>query len=364
MDLKWVGVAVAGFLCLVAGIAVAVLWPMPRLRRVLRPLAHVDRLTRLPEYTRVERTRIVSAIISGVLLLIVFCTALLTSARPVGFSSATRNFESLHPEDIMLCVGEPVTDPTTAGVLNYFARQARTFDAQRIGLTSPSLRVVPLTRDHQFAADRFERFATLAGLQRDLTAGKKLTDAQLAELRTGTGEFSRTVEYLDYVRSVEDILALCITGFPSFEDRSPRRRSIVYLGFSALRAPDDERKSLFTEQDIKNMADRAGVQINVLSRSDVLQWSEQGSETLNAIVGATGGKFFPYNPAGTGTAAADVTEPTLAADLDQIRANPPDVVLPNGVMVSSRTWDYPNVPLTVSVLVSVLLCLALAVLRR
>ncbi len=364
MDLKWLGVAVAGFICLVAVIAVAVLWPMPQARRILRPLAHVDRLTRLPEYARVERTRLVSALISGVLLLIVFCTALLTSARPVGFSSATRNFESLHPEDIMLCVGEPVTDPTTAGFLNYFARQARTFDAQRIGLTSPSLRVVPLTRDHELAADRFERFAALAGLQRDLNAGKKLSDTQLADLRTGIGEFSRTVEYLDYVRSVEDILALCMTGFPSFEDRSTRRRSIVYLGFSALHAPDDKRKSLFSEQHIKDMAARAGIQINVLSRSDVLQWSEQGSDTLDAIAGATDGKFFPYNPAGTATAGSDGTEPTLAAALDQIRANPPNVVLPNGVMVSSRTWDYPNVPLGVAVVVSLLLCISLAVLRR
>jgi hypothetical protein len=33
-------------------------------------------------------------------------------------------------------------------------------------------------------------------------------------------------------------------------------------------------------------------------------------------------------------------------------------------MLTQRTWDYPNLPLTVSILVAAILCLSLAVLRR
>lgn len=364
MDLRWLWVAIVGFMALAVCIAVAAVWPLPQVRRILRPLAHVDRLTRLPEYGRVDRTEFWSTLITGVLLLIVFTTALLTSARPSGFWSATRNFESLHPEDIMLCVGEPVTDPTTAGFLRYFAAQTRSYDTQRIGLTSPSLRVVPLTRDYQYVSDRFEQFAALPALQHKLDGKQELTNAESAALRTGIDEFSRTVQYMDYARSVEDILALCMTGFPSFEDRSTHRRAVVYIGYSALRSPDETRKSLFDQQDIKNMAAKAGIQINALSRSDVLQWSEQGDDSLRSITEATGGKFFAYNPVGTAAAGEEATEPTLTADLDQIRDNQPSVVLPNGTMVSRRTWDYPDVPLTTALMASLLLCVSLAVLRK
>ena len=114
MELRWWPVAVIGVLVLGTVIAVAALAPMARMARVLRPLANVERLTRLPEYARVDRVQFWSMLITLILLVTTFGAALLTTARPVGFSSATRNFEAVHPEDIMLCVGEPVTDPTTA----------------------------------------------------------------------------------------------------------------------------------------------------------------------------------------------------------------------------------------------------------
>ncbi|WP_421843931.1 hypothetical protein [Mycobacterium sp.] len=35
----------------------------------------------------------------------------------------------------------------------------------------------------------------------------------------------------------------------------------------------------------------------------------------------------------------------MATQLDKIRANPPNVVLPIGIVVTKRSWDYPNAPL-------------------
>lgn len=364
MDLRWWTVFIVGAVALVAVVALATLVPLARITKVLRPLAHVDRLTGMPEYARVARIQFWSMLITLVLLLGLFGAAVLTTSRPVGLSSASRNFEAVHPEDIMLCVGQPVTDPTTAGFLNYFAQQVRTFDTQRIGLTSPSLRVVPLTRDDDYAAAQFSRFAGLATLQHDLDTDKKLAGPQADELRAGINDFSRTVTYDDYARSIQDILALCMTGFPSFDDKSTRRRSLIYLGHSNIGSPEDTRAALFSDQQVTDMAAAAGIQVNVITRADINNSTPEANDALAAAAFATGGRSSVYNPAGTAGDTPSGTDPTLAGLLDTIRDNPPDVVLPSGTVITRRSWDYPNVPLISSMLLAGLLFLSLAVLRR
>ncbi|WP_123027310.1 hypothetical protein [Mycolicibacterium stellerae] len=364
MDLRWWAVFIVGAVALGAAVALATMVPMDRITRVLRPLAHVDRLTGMPEYARIARIQFWSMLITLILLLALFGTALLTTSRPIGLSSASRNFEAVHPEDIMLCVGQPVTDPTTAGFLNYFAQHVHTFDTQRIGLTSPSLRVVPLTRDDDYAAAQFSRFAGLASLQHDLDTDKKLAGPQADELRAGINDFSRTVTYDDYVRSVQDILALCMTGFPSFDDKSTRRRSLIYLGHSRFGSPEDTRAALFSDQQVKDMAAAAGIQVNVITRADINNSTPEANDALTAVASASGGRASVYNPAGTAGDSPSGTDPTLAGLLDKIRDNPPNVVLPSGTIITRRSWDYPNVPLIGSLLMAGLLFLSLAVLRR
>jgi hypothetical protein len=106
MDLMWWPLAAAGLVALAAVVVLALVLPPDRARRRLRPLAHVDRLTSLPEYARVRRRELLLAAITLALLVILFSTAVLTAARPSG---SDRDFEALHPEDIMLCVADPVT---------------------------------------------------------------------------------------------------------------------------------------------------------------------------------------------------------------------------------------------------------------
>ena len=60
MGLTWWPVAVAGFACLAMAVAAALLLPMEQVRRQLRPMANTSRLTRIPEYARVARARLVS----------------------------------------------------------------------------------------------------------------------------------------------------------------------------------------------------------------------------------------------------------------------------------------------------------------
>ena len=363
MGLKWWPVILVGLVCLAAAVAAASLLPMAKVQRVLRPLAHVERLTRLPEYVRIYRIYFLSVIITGVLLLATFATAVYAGARPVGSSNSTKQFDTEHPEDIMLCVGEPVTDPSTANFLKHYAEQVKSFDTQRIGLTSPTLRVVPLTRDYDFAADRFDYFAKMARIQQDLDTGKQVSDADRAELKDGIEKFSQPITYVDYAKSAEDILALCMTGFPQFDGKSTHRRSLIYLGYSALRSPDEQRAQLYTEQAIKDMGVAAGVQINVISRSDVVQSTQDANTRLESIAQATGGKFALYNPAGTAKADQG-SDPTLDRLLDQIKDNPPEAVLPSGTIVSRQSWDSPEYALLASIITAILLCASLAVLRR
>ncbi|MDQ1539801.1 MAG: hypothetical protein QOH29_527, partial [Actinomycetota bacterium] len=107
MDLKWWPVAAIGATCFVAAVALAALVPMTAARTRLRPLANVARLTRLPEYAKVARLRSLSTVVTLLVLTVMFGAATWAAARP---TVASTDFYAAHPEDIMLCVGQPATD--------------------------------------------------------------------------------------------------------------------------------------------------------------------------------------------------------------------------------------------------------------
>ena len=333
MDLRWWPVAVAGLVCLAMAFALAMLLPMEQVRRRLRPTGEhcaSDAAARIrPGGPSADHCRRSSR---SSLLVLMFGAAVLATARPAGWSSLGT---SEAPEDIMLCVAEPVTERTTGEFLTYFARQATTYGTQRIGLTSANRRVVPMTRDYQYAAGKFGDFAQAVEMPEDAAEDM-------------AASFSPPVRYVDYAPSVEDILALCMTGFPSFEHKSTHRRSLIYLGPSTIRSPGETRPSMFTDQRATDMAATAGIQINVISPSG------QENNTLRTTSESTGGQYFRIYPSG-----AD-----LSAQLDSIRSNAPDTALPDGTTLSGWFGDSPTIPLAVAVATSVLLCLSLMVLRR
>jgi hypothetical protein len=332
VGLTWWPVAVAGFACLAAAIALAMLLPMEQVRRQLRRLANSSRLTGLPEYARMARARLASMLVAVVLLTLLFSAAVVASARPSGwwFSSSAADA----PQDIMLCVGQPVTDKTTGAFLTYFAGQARTYGTQRIALTSPNRRVIPMTRDYQYVAGRLGELA-------------KLSQGPADDAAT-TASFSPAVSYVDYASSVEDILALCMTGFPSFDSTSSHRRSLIYLGPGQIRDPGEARRSLLTAEQVSGMASDAGIQINTLTPSS------RTAGTLPSIAKSSGGKYF----------SLENRESQLAGDLGVIKNNPPAASAPADEAVTSWFGDAPAMPLAVAVFASMLLCLSLVVLRR
>ncbi|MEE6138800.1 hypothetical protein SKC41_21030 [Mycobacterium sp. 050128] len=325
MDLKWWPVAAIGSFCLVAAVALAASLPMTAARRRLRPLANIARLTRLPEYTRVARLRSLSTIVTLVVLTVMFSAATWAAARP---TKAGNDFDTIHPEDIMLCVGQPVTDPATTDLLDYFARQTTASPpTQRIGLTSVNRRLVPLTRDHQYAAGQFSGYV----------------GAHEAQLTS----FSPPVPYTDYAPSVNDVIALCLSGFPANEQHGPHRRSVIYLGPSELRAAGESRASLFTDNAVRELAQRTGAQVNVVDLAP-----SPASGALVALAQQTGGR---YVRAGT---------ISVTAALNEIRAHTPPARLADGTVVTADLRDAPVVPLAVALLSAAVLSVALLVLRR
>jgi hypothetical protein len=319
VDLTWWVVAIAGCVGLAICIAAVLFRPMDAERRQLRPLANVARLTTLPEYVHAARIRSSSMVIAMVLLVVIFAGAVVAASRPTGLPSAAGESGAGQPEDIMLCVDGPVTDPAASTTLRYFAEQVKTFDTQRIGLTSPNRRVVPLTRDYQYAAAQLSTYA-----------------------QPEHSGFVAPVSYVDYAEGAEDLLALCLTGFPSFNQPPAQRRSVIYVGPDAGGPPDERRPALFTGDRVKEMARTAGVQVNVIVTG-------ADTDTLASLARDTGGRSF--------SADSDVT-----AHLADIRDNPPAAAATDDT-ARVKPAESPDVPLAVA-LVAALVLAAWPVVRR
>lgn len=319
-------VAIAGCVALAICIAAVLLRPMDSERRRLRPLANVSRLTRLPEYGRAKRARTRTAVVTIALLVVMFSGTVVVAARPSGSFTSARQFDGEDPEDVMLCIGTPVADPAAGAALRYFADQADGFSTERIGLTSPNRRVVPLTRDYQHVKETFSNYAQPPDRRGDLEA------------------FSPAVSYSDYAESVEDQLALCLTGFPEFDREAAQRRSLIYVGPNEPRPPGDRRPALFTADRVRDVALAAGVQINALVVGP-------DSALLSSLARDTGGQVF-------------TADSGVATRLAEIRNDPPEARSADTEDADSRSIESPDVPLIVALLAAVALAIWPVVGRR
>jgi hypothetical protein len=318
MDLRWWVVVILACVALAVGIVLAVWRPVDTDARRFRPLANVERLTSLPGYVRAVRVKALTTAATLALLAVAFGCAVIAGARPTGLPTAAQDVESGQPEDVMVCAGAPADDPAMMAAMRYFAGHAATSGTQRIGLTAPNRRVIPLTRDNQFTSARFGEYS-------------------------GAPEFAPAVPYSDYAGSVEDLLALCLTGFPDFEEPGAQRRSVIYVGPGDLRGARDQQPALFDADRVRAMAQAAGAQVNVVLTGP-------GGNELESLARETGGRSFP--------ADADVT-----GALEEIRANPPPPTPDVAATVRAAAPDSPDVPLTVAILAVAALSL-IPVVRR
>ncbi|MFV8265310.1 hypothetical protein ACNQR9_19630 [Mycolicibacterium peregrinum] len=305
MDLIWWAVAAAGCLALAGCVGLALLPKQSVDPDEFVPLANTRRLTRLPEYVRAARRRTVAAVVAMVTLTVAFAASALIAARPTGLPSWSRANEVATPEDIMVCVGDPLTDPAVSTTLRYFADRAGSFGTERVGLTSANRRVIPLTRDYQYAAAQFAAFGQ----------------------REGARPFVAPVSYVDYAASVEDVLAMCLTGFPSFSEPSAQRRSMIYVGPESLPRPGGVAP-LFDTDRLSDLAVTAGVQVNAITPGS-------GDGPAGELARTTGGRSF---------GSADV-----ASHLTEIRDHPPQAGS-SGESADVRSAETPGVPVLLALL--------------
>lgn len=360
MDLRWSWLLVAGVLGLAVAVLIAWRLPVAKVQRRMRPLANVSRLTRLPEFARVQRIYLISMAVVGSMVAIAFLGAIVAAARPAKLASANDGYDAAYPRDIMLCVGQPVNDPTTSDFLNYWAEKAKGATNTSFGITSQNLRALPITRDSAYAEQRMRYFAGLAGIQQKLDTHQKVPVEQKLELSAGLEAFARPIKYADYAPSLEDTLAMCLSGFgPS---SGSHRRQLVYLGYSKFRADGEKRPSLYDQSQVLAMAQRQGIQINAVSRADVDQISQAGNVSLRALTEATKGRFSLYNPAGTGS--SDGANDILNGALDKIDQDPPVPMYLGVNQDSKRYFDIPTIPLAIAVVAALALSVGLGVLRR
>ncbi len=320
MDLIWWLVAIAGCLALAGCVGLALLPRQSVDQDEFMPLANTGRLTRLPEYVRAARRRTVSAVVAMVMLTVAFAASALIAARPTGLPSWSRASQVATPEDVMVCVGGPLTDPAVGTTLRYFADRAGSLGTERIGLTSANRRVIPLTRDYQYAAAQFAAFGR----------------------REGTRPFVVPMSYVDYAASVEDVLALCLTGFPSFSEPSAQRRSMIYVGPESLPRPGDVAP-LFSADRVHDLAATAGVQVNAITPGS-------GDGAAGALARSTGGRWF--------SASSDVT-----AHLDEVRDHPPQAAT-TGESGNVRSAETPGIPVLLALLAMAVLWWWPVVMRR
>lgn len=315
MGLTWMPVVIAGCVALAVCIVAVLLRPMGAERRRLRPLANAGRLTMLPEYARAVRARTRAAVVTIVLLAVMFVGATIVAARPTGLPTTAAQYGAGDPEDVMLCTGSPASDPAVGAALGYFADRMDAFGTQRIGLTSSNRRVIPLTRDYQYAK-------------------QTLSDYRLpADQRGDVAAFSAPVSYEDYTADVDDLLTLCLTGFPGFDSGVAQRRSLIYVGPDTA-SPDPASQALFTADRLRELAVSGGVQVNAVVTGE-------DSGALSSLARDTGGRALPAGP-------------SVVAALDDIRDHPPAARMSEHTD-GGITPESPDVPVLIALAAAVAL---------
>jgi hypothetical protein len=249
----------------------------------------------------------------------------------------------------MLCLQDDPASHDASVLLSYFRDQVATFDTQRLGLTSRTLRVIPLTRDYPFLEDTLGRYADLQGLQ----STENPTPEDTAALARAQGEFAKLVNYSDYQLTVNDALAMCMKGFPGVGKPSDARRSVIYLGPGG-----DATDPIFSDDALTALARSSGIQINVLTQTPL-----EASGALSEIAAATDGRFISY-VGETPQDAQHAADNALRSHLDDIRAHPPAITASDGTILVEQVRDRPNLILTIALVLVIAFSISLAGVRR
>lgn len=156
------------------------------LHRTAVPVAHVDRLTKLPAYKAAMQQYRKLLLVATACMTVAVIAGIFLTARPASISLITPAQKS---RDIMLCLdvsGSLLR--TDAKIVNRFGSLVNNFNGQRVGLTvfnSSAVSIMPLNDDYSLIRERLKTTSTALQTQtgQDFT---NLTSGTLAAFDKGT----------------------------------------------------------------------------------------------------------------------------------------------------------------------------------
>jgi Ca-activated chloride channel family protein len=284
-----------------------------RRRSAGTPVAHSERLTRLPEYRTVLNRATAGTIVAASLIGLLAVTTGILAARPI--HSAVVVPEKFN-RDIVLCLDVSGSmAEVDADVLDRFDQLTERFKGERIGLVlfnATAAQVFPLTDDYEFVRD------------------------QLMLVRTGidgTGDYSdvwggTSLASRDGASLIGDGLASCVLSFgtdqpgaadPESSQGSDKRSRSVILATDN----DVNGEQLMTLEQAGQLASNRDVRVYGIDKPGILIGDSPESAEFQRVVEATGGAYFKLDDS---TAVSAVIDSIQATEASLIKGTPQLVV--------------------------------------
>ena len=257
------------------------------------PVAHSQRLTALPEYqaaVRQHRRWLTVAAVAGAVLM---AASVVAAARPAERSTVS---PELRNRDIILCLDASGSmSSADAAVVDVFARLARGFDGERLGLTvfdSSAVQVFPLTDDYDF-------------VQEQLEAAREAFDGAPGSAGFLDGTWNGAGSSL-----IGDGLASCMQGFPATAAGSHTGSGGTGSGGTGTGGTEERSRSvilatdnfisgepIFTLQEAAALARTKDVRVFALNPGDFDYGtdSEQPGAQLRSAAEGTDGAYYPLD---------------------------------------------------------------------
>ena len=315
IGILWMPILLAGLVVLAVGMVALVLWRRRRRReKEALPVAHSDRLTRLPGYRRLLRRY--RAVLGGLVAVTIVATlaAGAVASRPV--TSVVENSDRF-TRDIVLCLDVSGSmAQVDARIVDRFGEFAERFAGERIGLVvwdSSSVQVFPLTDDYDYLTAELERVK--ASLETDRYAEREADIDSYVFEGTGIAEGASLIG---------DGLASCVLRFDRLGDE--RSRSIILATDNMVNGDP-----LVTLTEAGEFAAERGVRVYGLNPAE--DYAPLEAREFQTVMEGTEGAYFAFDDPGS---VSTIVDRVLSEDATHLRGAPELIY-----------YDEPAIPLLI-----------------
>ncbi|WP_430593391.1 vWA domain-containing protein [Humidisolicoccus flavus] len=280
-----------------AGIVVLVLRSRSKSAKAV-PVAHTERLTRLPEFKRaISMFRGLAIGVTALAVVAAFGAGYI-AARPAAVNS---NQNDDYKRDILLCldISGSMVD-IDAQILDKFKDIARGLDGERIGMRvwdSSSVMVFPLTSDYDYIIEQLDLYQR--AFTRDLSEEEYFSYNAGANLGNGAS-------------LVGDGLASCALDFQE-ENENNRPRSIILATDNFVNG-----QQIFSLEQAGQLAVDRGVRVYGINPYDFGAFDPPSAQ-MREVVEKTGGLYYPLD---FGDSVNSIVESIQATEAGYIETPP------------------------------------------